>query len=185
MLLRRPTSVGTLHLNSMDSTDFYDLDGNQNLGSLGAVISRDMRSDNYLPDWLEQGVESTLRDSEEDAPPAPTYISSAQAGPVSFASSRGSPIVLTPTGPSPAGSYVRQDSGKSPWTDLDKFYDDADEEEEEEEEEDEEEEEESEEESGEEEHAEGDKDVHKNESEGDASDDDEGDEETRPLHNTS
>ena len=106
------------------------------LGSLGAITGKNMAGDVFLPDWLEQGVESSLRDTEEDAPAAPLSISSAQTSvPRSIASSnRATPIVLTPTGPSPAGSYSRPESGKAPWTDLDSFYADTNEEEEEEEE---------------------------------------------------
>lgn len=124
------------------------------LGSLGAVTGRDMASDTFLPDWFEQGVESSLRDAEEDLPPAPMSLSSMQTAglaPRSIASSnRGTPVVLTPTGPSPSGSYVRQESGKSPWANLDKFYDETGGDEEEEGEESEEESEEDEEEEGEE-----------------------------------
>ena len=106
------------------------------LGSLGAITGKNMAGDVFLPDWLEQGVESSLRDTEEDAPAAPLSLSSAQTSvPRSIASSnRATPIVLTPTGPSPAGSYSRPESGKAPWTDLDSFYADTNEEEEEEEE---------------------------------------------------
>lgn len=153
-----------------------------------------MGQDNYLPDWLEQGVEPALRDAEEDAPPAPTYVSSVAASAVPFSSSsRATPIVLTPTGPSPAGSYVRQESGKSPWTDLDKFYEGADDEGEEEEEEDEEgeegeeegeEEEESEEESEGAEHHDENGDTLKASDEEESADE-EGDTEDRRLLNTS
>lgn len=86
-----------------------------------------MAGDVFLPDWLEQGVESSLRDTEEDAPPAPLSLSSLQS-PVPHviaSSNRASPVVLTPTGPSPAGSYSRPETGKAPWTDLDSFYADT------------------------------------------------------------
>lgn len=113
-----------------------------------------MASDSVLPDWLEQGVESVLRDSDDDAQPVPVSVQSLQLPvPRSIASSnRASPIVLTPSGPSPSGSYVRQDS-KNSWKDLDKFYEDTNEDEEEEEEETETEEETEEESVEEEEHA--------------------------------
>ena len=126
---------------------------NQTVGSLGAITGKDMAADNVLPDWLEQGVDAALRDSEDDAPPPPIAVQSlSSAGPRSIASSNlASPVVLTPTGPSPSGSYVRTDA-KSTWTDLDQFYEETTEEEEEEETESE--EDESEEESdGDEEHA--------------------------------
>ena len=80
--------------------------------------------ESVLPDWLEQGVESSLRDSPEDALPPPTPVPLA----ISSQSMRGkglaSPVVLTPTSgatPSPSGSALR--SGGA-WTDLDKFYED-------------------------------------------------------------
>ncbi len=93
-----------------------------------------MRNDTIIPDWLEEGVESSLRDTEEDMPQAPAYIQSIQSSvprSISSTSNRASPVILTPSGPSPAGSYVRQETGKAPWKDLDKFYEDTNEEEEE------------------------------------------------------
>ena len=101
------------------------------LGSLSTVTGKEMRGDRILPDWLEQGSESSLRDSGDDAPPppfraVPTALSSA---PRSIGSSAmASPVVLTPTG-TPLGVP----SGN--WKDLDKFYADADDGEEEESEE--------------------------------------------------
>ncbi|KAK7691132.1 hypothetical protein QCA50_006235 [Cerrena zonata] len=114
------------------------------LGSLSAVIGREVALDSYLPEWLEEGVESSLRDSEDDAPQLPIAaqsISSTSSPRAIAPSSRNTPVILTPTGPSPSGSYVRQ-NGKNNWTDLDKFYADAERTEEDEEEESEEEEEE-------------------------------------------
>ncbi len=107
------------------------------LGSLGAITGKDMAGDVFLPDWLEQGVEPSLRDTEDDAPPVPLSLSSAQTSvPRSIASSnRATPVVLTPSGPSPAGSFSRTETGKAAWTDLDSFYADTKEEEEEESEE--------------------------------------------------
>lgn len=84
-----------------------------------------------LPDWLEKGVESTLRDSEDDAPPAPpvpTAISS--AGQMRSKGVPSPPVVLTPTVSRPSS----RNGTKGPWQDLDSFY--AEEEEEEEEEDD-------------------------------------------------
>ena len=91
-----------------------------------------------LPDWLEQGIESSLRDSEDDVPsPASHAVTSIQSAvPRSVASSsRNTPIVLTPTVPSPAGSFGgRPEVSKGPWTDLDQFYADINTDEEQEEE---------------------------------------------------
>lgn len=76
-----------------------------------------------LPEWLEQGTESSLRDTEDDVQPqglaqvtAPRSIASTSHGP--------SPIVLTPTG---RHSPAVTGSSPAPWTDLDKFYADVDE----------------------------------------------------------
>ena len=87
--------------------------------------------DVLLPDWLEKGVESMLRDSEDDAPPAPpvpTAISSALQ-----MRSKGvpsPPIVLTPGVSRPSS----RNGTKGPWQDLDSFYAEEEEDEEEDEE---------------------------------------------------
>jgi AP-3 complex subunit beta len=113
----------------------------ERLGTLGLVIGRDVTYARILPDWLEHGVESSLRVSPDDAPTV-TPAAITALGHVAGSSSRhgigsgghSTPIVvLTPTGsggPSPAGSVPN----KSGWTDLDKFYASESEEDEEEEE---------------------------------------------------
>lgn len=110
-----------LHLTMMSD------DGKVQLGSLGQVTGRSMMMDGMLPDWLERGVEGSLRDSEDDAPPAPpmpTAISS--SGPIRGQKGIASPpIVLTPTGVSRPNS--RNGATNGPWTDLDSFYADAEE----------------------------------------------------------
>jgi AP-3 complex subunit beta len=108
------------------------------LGSLSVVTGREMLGDRILPDWLEQGTESSLRDSPDDAPrlAVPTALGSATPRAIS---ARASPVVLTPAGGSPVPSTAR-----GAWTDLDRFYDDASEEEESEDEDEEDEEDEAE-----------------------------------------
>jgi AP-3 complex subunit beta len=108
------------------------------LGSLGVITGRDMRGDRHLPFWLEQGIDSSLRDTEEDIPVVSfTALSSAQAQRVLGPSNAGSPVVLTPTeGTSPAGPGLRGGGGKGPWMDLDKFYEEDEEESEDEDSED-------------------------------------------------
>lgn len=140
------------------------------LGSLARVTGKGIGVgvDSTLPDWLERGVESVLRDAEDEAPKAaaPTAISSAssqQSRIVGMGNNGSSParhmhqksggaspaIVLTPTGATtPTGAQ------KGAFMDLDTFYADAEDAEEEESEEEEEEEEGSEEE-GEEDDEEG------------------------------
>jgi len=99
------------------------------LGSLGVITGKNMRGDRHLPYWLEEGAESSLRDTEEDIPVISfTAMSSAQAQRSLGPSNIGSPIVLTPTEGSPAGPGIRGGGGKGPWTDLDKFYEEEDEE---------------------------------------------------------
>ncbi|KAL1744133.1 adaptin N terminal region-domain-containing protein [Schizophyllum fasciatum] len=97
------------------------------LGTLGVVTGKPAL-DSVLPDWLEQGVESVIRDSADELPVAvaPTAISSAQAR-----STRGNtPVVLMPTSASP----VPTAANRAPYTDLDAFYASEDEEEDEDEE---------------------------------------------------
>lgn len=115
---------------------------------MGAITGKDMRGDRILPFWLEQGIKSSLRDTEEDIPVVSfTAMSSAQAQRIG-SSHIASPIVLTPTeGTSPATSGMRGGGGKGPFADLDKFYADEEDEDGEEDEDTDEEEEDGEEES--------------------------------------
>ena len=72
-----------------------------------------------LPEWLEQGSESSLRDTEDDTQP-PVQVTTARS--IASTSHGPIPIILTPTGrhsPATAGS------SPAPWTDLDKFYADV------------------------------------------------------------
>ena len=126
-------------------------------GTLGAVTGRESL-ESHLPDWLEEGTEPSLRDSEEDVPAAPvvTQISSQASAVPRPISARNTPVVLAPSD-SRTSSVNRQNGVKANWMDLDKFYEDTNEDEEEEEtesEESEEESEEDEEDSGEEEDSE-------------------------------
>lgn len=96
---------------------------------MGAITGRWTGGDSYLPDWLEEGIDSSLRDTEADMPRTPvsanvTQISSARS---IGSSARATPVVLTPTGISPSGSVVRQEGTKAAYMDLDRFYEDAEE----------------------------------------------------------
>ena len=106
-------------------------DDHGRFGSLAAITGRWTGSDNYLPDWLEEGTESSLRDSEADMPQVLAYTSQSSTAARSIAgptASRASPVILTPTGrASPAGSIVRQEGTKAAYMDLDKFYEDTEE----------------------------------------------------------
>lgn len=77
----------------------------------------------YLPDWLEDGIDSALRNSPDEAP-TPEYpqITSQSSAPRTAGSARGTPVVLTPTGPL---SPVPQSDSKGAFTDLERFYEDT------------------------------------------------------------
>jgi AP-3 complex subunit beta len=99
------------------------------LGSPGLITGKDMSVEYTLPDWLEEGTESSLRDSEDDILQIPAYAQGSGPRAISSSSKSASPVVLIPTGsPSPANS-TPLGGATSTWTDLDKFY--ADEEEDE------------------------------------------------------
>ncbi|KAA1467419.1 hypothetical protein DENSPDRAFT_862985 [Dentipellis sp. KUC8613] len=107
------------------------------LGTLTLVTGHEMHGDRMLPDWLEQGIEPALRDSEEDAAPpvhapVPTAIGHTARG-VGAAAAQ-TPVVLTPAGSSGVGSPVGSVPKKGAFVDLDSFYASEEEEEEESEE---------------------------------------------------
>ncbi|TBU27074.1 adaptin N terminal region-domain-containing protein [Dichomitus squalens] len=153
-------------------------DDHGRFGSLAAVTGKWAGSDNYLPDWLEEGTESSLRDTEADVPQPPVLTAqSSAARSISSNSARPTPIVLTPTGggASPAGSFSRQQEGaKAAYMDLDRFYEDTEETEETEESES----EESEEDDGDDDRS------HQAESSGEESDSDEDESEVEHLQGT-
>jgi len=97
-------------------------DGYALIGSLSVVLGKPMRMDNLLPDWLEKGVEPTLRDSEDDKSIAPAVMA------ISSTSQRSKtmilPVTLTPTtAPRP---NPRQENTKGVFAqDLESFYADA------------------------------------------------------------
>lgn len=75
-----------------------------------------------LPEWLEQGIDPVLRDSDDDAPQAMPSMPVVQAissqgipSQHMVTSASATPIVLTPTG----GSTPKDTKD---WRDLDKFY---------------------------------------------------------------
>ncbi|KAG6828949.1 hypothetical protein H0H87_000222 [Tephrocybe sp. NHM501043] len=94
--------------------------------SLSMVTGRTMRLNGMLPDWLEHGVESSLRDVDE---PVPLSVLVALSSSQQQQRAKGSsPVVLTPTrGSSPVGSSSKNGLAKEAFKDLDKFYEDIDE----------------------------------------------------------
>ncbi|KAJ7650429.1 adaptin N terminal region-domain-containing protein [Roridomyces roridus] len=101
-----------------------DQDTNAVLGTLGLITQKPMHGDYTFPDWLERGVESSLRDTAEDAPAPPALNFSSSAPPPQRA--KGMP-------PSSAAPNRNSPIEGPKYMDLDKFYEDdeADEEEEE------------------------------------------------------
>jgi AP-3 complex subunit beta len=85
-----------------------------------------MRGDRLLPDWLEQGTESSLRATADDAPrkAVPTAFGSSAPRGIASSSAHASPVVLTPMAGSPLPA-----SARSAFTDLDKFYEESESEE--------------------------------------------------------
>lgn len=136
-------------------------DGNALIGSLSVVLGGPMPMDNLLPDWLEKGVEPSLRDSEDDKPivPVVTAISSTSTGQRSKTMTM--PVILTPMSTSRPSSRQENTRGVIA-QDLESFYADAIDSEEEESEEDEQ--------SQDDEHHDEDEDEGEGEGEGDDSD---------------
>ncbi|KZT56945.1 hypothetical protein CALCODRAFT_483572 [Calocera cornea HHB12733] len=111
------------------------------LGSLALLLNKFVEGNRALPDWPEEGTDTSLRETEEDRPMA-QYAQATVKSMTGFGSGSmpavPTPITLTPAGgSSPAGSAPHE--ARSNWTDLDKFYASTSEEEEEDDEEEEEE----------------------------------------------
>lgn len=94
-------------------------DGYALIGSLSVVLGKPVRMDSLLPDWLEKGVEPSLRDSEDDKPISPAVMA------ISSTSQRMTiPVTLTPMSASRPNS--RQENTKGVFAqDLESFYADA------------------------------------------------------------
>ncbi|KAH7912022.1 adaptin N terminal region-domain-containing protein [Hygrophoropsis aurantiaca] len=96
-------------------------DNNALIGSLSMITGKDMHGDSILPEWLESGIDPSLRDSEDDVVAAPVPVQAISSSRV-VGSSNVTPTVLTPTGTSAPVRDVRES-----FRDLDKFYaDDSD-----------------------------------------------------------
>ncbi|KAF5373098.1 hypothetical protein D9758_001497 [Tetrapyrgos nigripes] len=147
VVLRREQVKVVLFNGKAEAVDVDEKDEpNVLLGSLSAITGRSSLTDRILPEWLEKGVGSSLRDSPDDVPVVvvPTAFGSGpgRGGPGSVAggqSKRGfgnQPDVLAPSGSSsgsgPGGAGAKKANG---WTaDLDKFYEESSSEEEDDEE---------------------------------------------------
>ncbi|KZP00657.1 hypothetical protein CALVIDRAFT_533665 [Calocera viscosa TUFC12733] len=117
------------------------------LGSLALILNKSVEGNRVLPEWPEEGTDSSLRETEEDRPMA-QYAQATVKSMTGFGSGSmaavPTPITLTPAGgSSPAGSAPHE--RRAEFTDLDKFYASESSEEEEDEDDEEEEEEETEE----------------------------------------
>ncbi|KAG8213201.1 adaptin N terminal region-domain-containing protein [Butyriboletus roseoflavus] len=91
------------------------------IGSLGIVTGKTTLGDSILPEWLEGGIDPSLRQNEEDAlpvgPPPQAFGSASSTAPKTLGSAGVTPVVLTPT-----GNSTPVHEAKETWRDLDKFY---------------------------------------------------------------
>ncbi|KAL5503884.1 APL6 [Sanghuangporus vaninii] len=106
------------------------------LGSSQIITGRPtgLESSMRLPDWPEEGTDSSLRDSQEEYPSVPASSLAGHRSASDAPTRTSSQIVLTPTGresPNLQGGTSRLGQ----WKSLDEFYDESDSDEEEEEEE--------------------------------------------------
>ncbi|KAF8240686.1 hypothetical protein L208DRAFT_1231334 [Tricholoma matsutake] len=133
VVLRREQVKLVLFEGKSEVADVEDSQGHKQdetlmLGTLSLITGRPMSMDNVLPDWHEKGVESTLRDTEEEGIPVPAPVPQPIMGNKAVVV----PVVLTPSGgSSPVGSHGRGggSGSKGAWKDLDKFYADTEEDE--------------------------------------------------------
>ena len=94
------------------------------MGTLQAVTNRphDLSAlSRRLPEWCDEGTDSSLRDTEEDQPASrEVSVRAISSGSGIRGPGKASPVILTPArGPSPVGSL----GGKGvQWRDLDEFY---------------------------------------------------------------
>lgn len=81
-------------------------------------------SSRRLPEWPEEGTDSSLRDAEEEYPSIPITAQGVSRGTSGTTSSANltSSVVLAPT--SGSSTPNASSNSKLPWTDLDKFYED-------------------------------------------------------------
>lgn len=131
VILRQAQVSMVLFEGKRDSPDMVR-DGDTDPSSFGALAAvtgkRPINSDTYLPDWLEKGTESALRNSTEETPPVLDYVhtlghSSLHRSVISTAS-----LPTAPSSPARVGSPsspVVQHESKATWSDLDKFYEDT------------------------------------------------------------
>lgn len=92
-----------------------------------------LESSMRLPDWPEEGTDSSLRDSQEEYPSVPASSIAGQRSATDAPARTASPVVLTPTGRESPG-LQGGGSRLGQWKSLDEFYDESDSDEEEEDE---------------------------------------------------
>ncbi|KAJ4001374.1 adaptin N terminal region-domain-containing protein [Lentinula boryana] len=106
---------------------------NVTVGSLGIITGRSALNDTILPDWLEEGVESALRDSPDDATPPPPVLS--------ISSGPSDTVALKPNAEISSSARLSAPNGQKWASNLDDFFNEGDDSENEESNEDEEEDE--------------------------------------------
>ncbi|KAJ3811520.1 adaptin N terminal region-domain-containing protein [Lentinula aff. lateritia] len=90
---------------------------NMIVGALGVIVGITTLSDTILPDWHEEGVESTLRDSPDDTPVPPA------SNVLSVSSSTGSTTtVLHPSRENPPSAGLSATNGRKWASNLDDFF---------------------------------------------------------------
>ncbi|KAJ3742155.1 adaptin N terminal region-domain-containing protein [Lentinula detonsa] len=92
---------------------------NVTVGSLGIITGRSALNDTILPDWLEEGVESALRDSPDDATPPPPPVLSISSGPSNT-------VAPKPNAEISSSSRLSATNGQKWASNLDDFFNEGD-----------------------------------------------------------
>ncbi|KAJ3717651.1 adaptin N terminal region-domain-containing protein [Lentinula guzmanii] len=92
---------------------------NMTVGSLGIITGRSALNDTILPDWLEEGVESALRDSPDDATPPPPPVLSISSGPSNT-------VAPKPNAEISSSSRLSAPNGQKWASNLDDFFNEGD-----------------------------------------------------------
>ncbi|KAJ3781899.1 adaptin N terminal region-domain-containing protein [Lentinula aff. detonsa] len=92
---------------------------NVTVGSLGIITGRSALNDTILPDWLEEGVESALRDSPDDATPPPPPVLSISSGPSNT-------VAPKPNAEISSSSRLSAPNGQKWASNLDDFFNEGD-----------------------------------------------------------
>ncbi|KAG1725360.1 adaptin N terminal region-domain-containing protein [Suillus paluster] len=129
VVLRREQVMRVLFEGKTGTIEEEAVTDSRPLGTLSLVMERDglhLHDDDDdetvvdLPEWLEQGIDPALRDSDDDAPQVVSSASTVQAISSQGISSQRVPTSATPLVLTPTGGSTPKDT--KDWRDLDKFY---------------------------------------------------------------